>query len=258
MIAVPAVIVVVLVLALTAGGGRAAARAARRRPPRPPTRARTASTPRAPGGTSSTRSGSARARRARRSSPSSPTTSASGSRAGATESVPGHPGLRNVVGRIPGSKPAIVLAAHYDTKDLPGFVGANDGAGGTAAVIEIARALRKAQAAQGRAGDPLRLLRRRGGHGRHAAVRGDRAARLEGLRPAPRQGDPRARAARLRRREGRDADPARGGLGPEGVEAPARGGPARRHRALVPAGRRRARSPTTTRRSRAGGSRRST
>ena len=49
---------------------------------------------------------------------------------GRTEPVPGHPGLRNVVGRIPGRKPAVVLAAHYDTKDLPGFVGANDGAGG--------------------------------------------------------------------------------------------------------------------------------
>jgi hypothetical protein len=59
------------------------------------------------------------------------------------EAVPGHPGLRNVVGRIPGKKPAVVLAAHYDTKDLPGFVGANDGAGGTAAVLEISRALRK-------------------------------------------------------------------------------------------------------------------
>jgi hypothetical protein len=59
------------------------------------------------------------------------------------ESVPGHPGLRNVVGRIPGKKPAVVLAAHYDTKDLPGFVGANDGAGGTAAALEISRALRK-------------------------------------------------------------------------------------------------------------------
>ena len=62
---------------------------------------------------------------------------------GRFESVPGHPGLRNVVGRIPGKKPAIVLAAHYDTKDLPGFVGANDGAGGTAAVLEIARALKR-------------------------------------------------------------------------------------------------------------------
>jgi len=65
------------------------------------------------------------------------------------EPVAGHPGLRNVVGRIPGRKPAIVLAAHYDTKNLPGFVGANDGAGGTAAVLEIARALRKAKRPEG-------------------------------------------------------------------------------------------------------------
>jgi glutaminyl-peptide cyclotransferase len=58
--------------------------------------------------------------------------------------VPGHSGLRNVVGRIRGSKPAVLIGAHYDTKDLPGFVGANDGAGGTAAVLELARVLRKA------------------------------------------------------------------------------------------------------------------
>jgi glutaminyl-peptide cyclotransferase len=42
-----------------------------------------------------------------------------------------------------------VLAAHYDTKNLPGFVGANDGAGGTAAVLEIARVLRKANRPKG-------------------------------------------------------------------------------------------------------------
>ncbi len=65
------------------------------------------------------------------------------------EPVPGHPGLRNVAGRIPGRKPAVVLAAHYDTKNLPGFVGANDGAGGTAAVLEIARALRKLERPSG-------------------------------------------------------------------------------------------------------------
>jgi hypothetical protein len=59
------------------------------------------------------------------------------------EAVPG--GLRNVVGRLPGRKPAVVVAAHYDTKALPGFVGANDGAGGTAAVLELARALRHAK-----------------------------------------------------------------------------------------------------------------
>jgi Zn-dependent M28 family amino/carboxypeptidase len=65
------------------------------------------------------------------------------------EAVPGHPGVRNIVGRIPGTKPAVVVAAHYDTKDLPGFVGANDGAGGTAAVLELARALRHTKRPRG-------------------------------------------------------------------------------------------------------------
>jgi glutaminyl-peptide cyclotransferase len=51
-------------------------------------------------------------------------------------------GLFNVVGTLPGRAPAVVVGAHYDTKLLPGFVGANDGAGGTAAVLEIARAMR--------------------------------------------------------------------------------------------------------------------
>ena len=60
---------------------------------------------------------------------------------GRYESVPG--GLRNIVGRLPGRKPAVVVAAHYDTKAIPGFVGANDGAGGTAAVLELARVLRR-------------------------------------------------------------------------------------------------------------------
>jgi len=54
--------------------------------------------------------------------------------------------LRNVVGRIPGRRPAIVVGAHYDVEATPrGFVGANDGAAGTAAVVEIARALRRAR-----------------------------------------------------------------------------------------------------------------
>jgi glutaminyl-peptide cyclotransferase len=62
---------------------------------------------------------------------------------GRFEDVPGHPGLRNVVGVLAGRRPAIVLGAHYDTVTRPrGFVGANDGAGGTAALIEIARVLR--------------------------------------------------------------------------------------------------------------------
>lgn len=49
---------------------------------------------------------------------------------------------RNVVGTIPGSEgDSILLAAHHDTKDLPGFVGANDGASGVAVMLELARAL---------------------------------------------------------------------------------------------------------------------
>ena len=59
------------------------------------------------------------------------------------EPVPGHPGLRNVVGTIPGRAPAIVVGAHYDSEYHPkGFVGANDSAAGTAAVVELARDLR--------------------------------------------------------------------------------------------------------------------
>ncbi len=50
-------------------------------------------------------------------------------------------GLRNVVGELPGRGKAVLVAAHYDTKDIPGFVGANDGAGGTAALLELARVL---------------------------------------------------------------------------------------------------------------------
>jgi glutaminyl-peptide cyclotransferase len=54
-------------------------------------------------------------------------------------------GYQNVVGRLGGRGKVILVGAHYDTKDLPGFVGANDGAGGTAAVLEVARALRRAR-----------------------------------------------------------------------------------------------------------------
>jgi glutaminyl-peptide cyclotransferase len=55
---------------------------------------------------------------------------------------PAHP-LRNVVGSLPGTGPAIVIGAHYDTEYHPkGFVGANDAAAAVGAVIEIARDLR--------------------------------------------------------------------------------------------------------------------
>ena len=59
----------------------------------------------------------------------------------AFQPVPG--GLRNIIARVPGrdSTDVVVVGAHYDTKDIPGFVGANDGAAGTAAVMELARHL---------------------------------------------------------------------------------------------------------------------
>jgi glutaminyl-peptide cyclotransferase len=60
------------------------------------------------------------------------------------ERIPGQPGLRNVVARLPGKRPGIVVGAHYDTLVKPtGFVGANNGASGSAIVIQIARALNK-------------------------------------------------------------------------------------------------------------------
>jgi len=59
---------------------------------------------------------------------------------GRTEPLPG--GLQNVVGTLRGRGKPILVGAHYDTKDIPGFVGANDGASGTATVLELARALR--------------------------------------------------------------------------------------------------------------------
>lgn len=63
------------------------------------------------------------------------------------EAIPGEPGLRNVVAVLPGSEPGIVVGAHYDTLVKPrGFVGANNGAAGSAVVIEAARALSRAPA----------------------------------------------------------------------------------------------------------------
>jgi glutaminyl-peptide cyclotransferase len=73
---------------------------------------------------------------------------------GRLEPLPG--GLQNVVGSIRGRGKPILVAAHYDTKDLPGFVGANDGAGGTAAVLEIARAMQKARRPAG--APPIRFV----------------------------------------------------------------------------------------------------
>jgi Peptidase family M28 len=63
---------------------------------------------------------------------------------GRFEPLTDEPGLRNVVGTVRGRRPGIVIGAHYDTLVEPsGFVGANNGAAGTAVVIEAARALRR-------------------------------------------------------------------------------------------------------------------
>jgi len=63
---------------------------------------------------------------------------------GRFEPVAGHPpGMRNIVGSLPGRRPAILVGAHYDTIAIPRFVGANDGAAGTAAVVELSRSLRR-------------------------------------------------------------------------------------------------------------------
>jgi glutaminyl-peptide cyclotransferase len=60
---------------------------------------------------------------------------------GRFQTVPG--GLRNVVGAVPGrTRGYVAVGAHYDTKDVPGFVGANDGASGTAVVVQLARTVR--------------------------------------------------------------------------------------------------------------------
>jgi Peptidase family M28 len=61
---------------------------------------------------------------------------------GEYQEVPG--GLRNVIGTVRGREPGyVVVGAHYDTKDIPGFVGANDGASGTAAAAQLARTIRR-------------------------------------------------------------------------------------------------------------------
>ncbi len=68
---------------------------------------------------------------------------------GRFEPVPG--GLRNIVGELPGRAPAIVVAAHYDTTDVPGYLGANNSAAGVGAVIALARAMKDDRRVPGRA-----------------------------------------------------------------------------------------------------------
>ena len=69
-------------------------------------------------------------------------------RTGASSRSPGHPGCATSSARCPGTRPADRASARTTTRiDTPaGFVGANDGAAGTAAVVELARALRASAA----------------------------------------------------------------------------------------------------------------
>jgi glutaminyl-peptide cyclotransferase len=63
---------------------------------------------------------------------------------GRFEPVPAQPGLRNIVGDLPGPGPVIVIGAHYDTEYHPkGFVGANDAAAAVGTVIELSNAIKK-------------------------------------------------------------------------------------------------------------------
>jgi glutaminyl-peptide cyclotransferase len=52
--------------------------------------------------------------------------------------------MQNIIARFPGkSGRAIVISGHYDTKKMPGFVGANDGGSSTGFLLELANVLRR-------------------------------------------------------------------------------------------------------------------
>jgi glutaminyl-peptide cyclotransferase len=66
------------------------------------------------------------------------------------EAIPGEPRLRNVVGTLKGRRPGLVIGAHYDTLVKPkGFVGANNGAAGSAIVVQLGRDLRRLKRPRG-------------------------------------------------------------------------------------------------------------
>jgi glutaminyl-peptide cyclotransferase len=104
---------------------------------------------------------------------------------GRFEPLPHEPGLRNVVGTLPGTRPGLVVGAHYDTLASPkGFVGANNGAAGTAIVIEVARALAREKRRAGErevrfvlfdGEEPARGLPEQSRDFFHAGLRGSRA-----------------------------------------------------------------------------------
>ena len=164
---------------------------------------------------------------------------------GRLEDVPGHPGLRNVIGTLPGRDPdrLVVLGAHYDTKDIPGFLGANDGASGTAIVARLARTLKPR-----RLEPTVEFILFDG----EESPAGTPDSQFAPAGPSRQQGGgaalPRGRGddpARLRGREG-PADPARGLVLAGAVEPAAGRRPPRRSRRRCSRAARRARSSTTT------------
>jgi glutaminyl-peptide cyclotransferase len=54
--------------------------------------------------------------------------------------------MNNIIAELPGQKSEVVIiSGHYDTKLMPGFVGANDAGSSTAALLETARVLAKSK-----------------------------------------------------------------------------------------------------------------
>ena len=150
-----------------------------------------------------------------------------------------------------------MLAAHYDTKDIPDFVGANDGAGGTAAMLEIARVLSKIKRPKN--APPIRFV---AFDGEEATDDSDfYGTGLRGSKPYARQARQAASAKLVLLDFIADKDlaiPREAELGRGDVGGPARAPPSRSARATSSRTRRRARCRTTTRRSCAAGCRRST
>ena len=109
-------------------------------------------------------------------------------------SIPIATSSASIPGEVPGT---VVVGAHHDTKDIPGFVGANDGASAVAVLLELARGLPGRLA---RALDRAGLLRR-GGGARRQALRRSTGRAAAASSSATRD----AAASRARRRWARSA-----------------------------------------------------
>ena len=132
-----------------------------------------------------------------------------------------------MIGTVRGREPGyIVVGAHYDTKDIPGFVGANDGASGTA-VVAAARA--HASGARGtRSSSSSSTARRRRAASPDSEFERSGCAAARSLRP--RSDDARAMVLLDFVGDKQPRDQARGVLERAPLEAAAGGGEARGRR----------------------------